>query len=309
MNFDDVRRQLTPAEATPLCLVTVAALLRSAGIRALAIKGPAFDALGVRQPRVSSDVDVLIDPRKVPLAHTILESAGWRDWAPEPLWGPFGAHSTTMEHPLWLCTLDAHSNFPGFLAGPQATFDHLWDARTEIDVAHQKVLTLCRPHALALETLHLLRGTSPDAEADVVRDVLAAMPQPLTPSEAATLGPLLGRSGSSGTLATLATLTGVLAPGTTPDQRASLADWRSRQRSSAAPLAWWFEALRNNPVKALIRGLEHAWLTDGQARTWAKAKGVDYRGRVHVFSLRLAKGVRATRIQFKGLFVRSTRFR
>ena len=301
MSPEAVRREMTLAEAVPLCLVVVERILQRAEVRTLAIKGPAFATLGVRTDRLSMDVDVLVDPAQRHLALEALRSAGWTDWAPESLYEPFGAHSKTLEHPLWPCSLDMHWTFPGFLAPPEVTFEAFWEERTSVAIAHQPVDTLCRPHALALETLHVLRECPPGSEHQVVRGVLAAMPQELTEKETEALGALLERASASRTLATLAELTGAkLGPVVTddaPDE--AFVQWRTRQHTSSAPLHWWFTELRENPLAAFNRLWHHAWLTEGQARTWAKAKHVDYHSRWQVLRLRAMKGLGAVRIQVR----------
>ncbi len=284
-------------------------MIGAAGVQALAIKGPTFAELGVRLLRGSSDVDVLIDPALQHETLDALRSDGWREWAPAKLYEPFGAHSITLEHDAWPCSLDVHWRFPGFLAEPADVFDLLWAGRTEVEVAHQSVATPSRPHALAIETLHILRESSPDTEEAVVAAILRAMPRPLDAGELQALVELLGPSGSTETLATLARLAGLQASAGPEDgaNGAALRAWKNRQRSSAAPLAWWFTELRSHPGRALGRGVRHAWLSDGQARTWAKAKGVDYRSRWQVLWLRGKKGVQAVKVQLRGRRQGSTR--
>jgi len=292
---------MTLAEAVPLCLVVVERILQRAEVRTLAIKGPAFATLGVRPERLSMDVDVLVDPAQRHLALETLRSAGWTDWAPESLYQPFEAHSKTLEHPLWPCSLDLHWTFPGFLALPETTFEALWEARACVEIAHQPVDTLCRPHALALETLHVLRDCPQDSEHQFVRGVLAAMPQELTSEETQALGDLLERTGASQTLAPLAELTGAKASASVSDniRDPALESWRHRQRAAGVPMGWWFQTARERPLSALKTLATHSWLSDAQARTWAKASGIDYPGRWRVMRLRVFKGLTAVRIHVR----------
>lgn len=289
-------------EAIPLCAATIVHVIAAAGVRALVIKGPAFAELGVRPLRPSSDVDVLIDPALQQEALDALRRNGWHEWAPAKLYEPFGAHSVTLEHDAWPCSLDVHWRFPGFLGPPPDVFELLWEGRTEVKVAHQSVATPSRPHALAIEVLHVLRDSTPEAEKAAVAAILRAMPRPLDPGEVRVLGELVGPTGSSRTLATLARLTGIqdAVNPEAEDHDAALRAWKTRQRSSAAPLSWWFIELRGHPLQALGRGVRHAWLSDGQARTWAKAKGVDYRNRWQVLCLRGKEGIQAVKVQVRG---------
>ena len=55
---------LTLAEAVPLGTVLLQRLLDDAGIRSLAIKGPAFVELGVRRPRQSLSLIHISEPTR-----------------------------------------------------------------------------------------------------------------------------------------------------------------------------------------------------------------------------------------------------
>ena len=64
------------AEAVPLGTVLLQRLLDDAGIRSLVIKGPAFVELGVRRPRQSNDIDLLVAPGDRKAATELLTAAG-----------------------------------------------------------------------------------------------------------------------------------------------------------------------------------------------------------------------------------------
>ncbi|WP_203568218.1 nucleotidyltransferase family protein [Aestuariimicrobium ganziense] len=286
-------RGLTLDEAVPLCTVVTARALEAAGIRALAVKGPTFTALGVRRGRVSMDVDLLVDPTRHQDAEQVLRTRGWQLWAIEYAYRPFGAHSTTWEHPQWACSLDLHVEFPGFLAPASDTFEALWTSRVSVPVAHQPVATPCRPHAVALDLLHALRDARPEHEDEVVAAALAAIPQPLTPDEIRQLATFLPATGSVETLAALVRSLDFQVEGaSTPLRSEALDRWRLRQRAGEAPLAWWAYELRHHPWLAVRHLARELWPTEGQARTWAKSKQIPYPGRRQVVQLRAAKAWR-----------------
>ncbi len=295
------RDQLTHREAIPLCTVVVLGILDAVGVRALPIKGAGFIALGLRSDRQSSDVDVLVAPDGAEVALRALADAGWRDWLPAPLTQPFGnSHSLTLEHDVWPCSLDLHVTFPGLLAPPAVSFDALWAGRTTVDIAHRAVEVPCRPHALALEVLHSLRDTPATQETAVVARLVEALPEPLSQAEIDLLPGFAERTDSAETLGALLELLGhphtPHTPSTTRDQ-AALARWRATQRAGTAPLGWFFVLARQNPLRATVALWQHAWLSDAQARTWAKAKRIDYVSRADVQRRRLRMAVEGVRLR------------
>lgn len=103
---------LTLAEAVPLGTVHLQRLLAAAGVRSLVIKGPAFAEHGVRRPKQSNDIDLLIHPQDREGMTSALVVAGWTSishWFPPAL--DDVVYSTTFRHPLFPVTLDLHHHF------------------------------------------------------------------------------------------------------------------------------------------------------------------------------------------------------
>lgn len=166
---------LSLAEAVPLVTVLLQRLLEVGGVRALAIKGPGFAQLGVRTPRLSNDVDLLIHPEDRSAAAEKLVAAGWRPVVQADLPAVLDEvfYSTTFWHPMLPTSVDVHHHFPGLLCDDDATFEALWRERSSVTLAHQEVPAPSAAAALVMETVNLLRS----------------LPEPAWDSAAATLAP------------------------------------------------------------------------------------------------------------------------
>ena len=96
------------------------------GVRMLVIKGPGAAYLGLRDARLSADVDVLVEPGGISALVERCKIAGWVErfapTAPEIQ----ESHSITLIHPGWPIDLDLHKYWPGFLADRTQVFNDLW---------------------------------------------------------------------------------------------------------------------------------------------------------------------------------------
>ena len=165
---------LTLAEAVPLGTVLLQRLLDDAGIRSLVIKGPAFVELGVRRPKHSNDIDLLVAPEDRTAASEALAQAGWSiisHWFPPALDDII--YSTTFRHPQFPSTLDLHHHFSGFFAGD--AFEALWRSRTCVAVAHHDVVTVGREHALIIEGLNAIKMLEEGSRAEAADRVVRAV--------------------------------------------------------------------------------------------------------------------------------------
>ncbi|MBO0982886.1 nucleotidyltransferase family protein [Rathayibacter sp. SD072] len=166
---------LTVDEAVHLAHALAAHLAESQGVRALFIKGPTAHAQGIRERRVSSDVDVIVHPLDVDAFVTALTGHGWRvrpeRFAPRA----YPVHSITLFHPRWPCDIDVHDRYPGFFADPERVFDVLWEARESVEIAHRGV-TVPSPMAGAIiVALHALKDPLLARSASEARGVIALL--------------------------------------------------------------------------------------------------------------------------------------
>lgn len=165
---------LTLAEAVPLGTVLLQRLLDDAGIRSLVIKGPAFVELGVRKPKHSNDIDLLVAPEDRTAATEALAQAGWSiisHWFPPALDDVI--YSTTFRHPQFPSTLDLHHHFSGFFADD--AFEALWRSRSWVAVAHHDVMTVGREHALIIEGLNAIKLLEDGSRAEAAGRVAAVV--------------------------------------------------------------------------------------------------------------------------------------
>lgn len=285
--------QLTLAQAVPLGTVTLQTLLGRSGIRSMAIKGPAFVALEVRAPRHSNDIDLIVDPARFDDAKHILDRAGWKPWLDGLPDDSHMVHSTTLAHPLWPCTFDAHQRFPGILAPPQEAFEVLWRARAEVSLAHQRVTTVSRPAALIIELLHVLRGAEPSMPGPLSSAFVNALPTPITADERAALTQLIPDLGAAHSLAPafeVLELTGVA----TRSEDAELRhEWERFERFGAHGSGWIAALHWRHPARSARDLFHYAWISDEAARRWAGSQGVRYRGRLPLLVTRVRRGARA----------------
>lgn len=147
----------TAMEAGPLLHALCARAAEDVGVRALAIKGPVVALQGLRAPRASADIDVLVHPDDLQRYAERLRKAGWYD--PPQVSTPrlIPSHSVDLLHEHWPCGIDLHHYYPGFLAPDGEVFEELWTRRASYELAGVEVPALDPVAQTALVALHLLR--------------------------------------------------------------------------------------------------------------------------------------------------------
>lgn len=128
--------------------------LARAGIRVLHFKG--YAATEIFPPnRVSSDVDVIVDPAQAQRAVEILRSHGWTVVSTYAE-GSIFRHAAALWH-NHLGYVDVHRWVPGFTAAPATVFERLWSAHTTVNIAHWDCAVPARLDHLMLALLHAAR--------------------------------------------------------------------------------------------------------------------------------------------------------
>lgn len=102
-------------------------------VRLLHIKGDMVDQRIRESPRSGTDVDVIVDPRRVDDLHDALIALGWSVYSTFENGSSFG-HAQTYFHHDW-GHLDVHRRFPGIRVRDDDAFDVLWNDHTEQTVA------------------------------------------------------------------------------------------------------------------------------------------------------------------------------
>ena len=154
-------RELVPLQL--LELARMRELLEGAGVRYLAIKGPALavQTTGDVGARGFGDLDILVDPRSVDALVDLLSDRGWRSSVPLP-----GQESWAWRRILYTaneltfygasCSVDLHWRLDPTLDALPA-FDALWDRRELLRVGGVEVPTLSPADALAHLCLNAAR--------------------------------------------------------------------------------------------------------------------------------------------------------
>lgn len=149
---------LTLAEAVPLAAALVSSAGARIGVRTLVIKGPTLAEHGLREPRDSNDVDVLVEPDGVEALARALSKYAWTERAVAFAGQSDAPHALTLFHREWPCDLDLHRFFPGFLADPSEVFDALWETRSRMKLGHIECAVPSVVASALIYQLSLLRG-------------------------------------------------------------------------------------------------------------------------------------------------------
>lgn len=274
---------LTLAEAVPLGTVLLQRLLDDAGIRSLVIKGPAFVELGVRKPKHSNDIDLLVAPEDRTASTEALARAGWSiisHWFPPALDDVI--YSTTFRHPQFPSTLDLHHHFSGFFAGD--AFEALWRSRSCVAVAHHDVVTVGREHALIIEGLNAIKLLEDGSRAEAAGRVAAVVTD-------VDVEAVAEAAESVGARHTAAPLIAALGGGSPSGPRPSgYEQWVQRgARNSGRDLV--IDILRRAPGQAPRVVWEQLTLDPYVARFWAHTHGVSYRSPQQILWLRVRRAV------------------
>ncbi|WP_165399650.1 nucleotidyltransferase family protein [Janibacter limosus] len=275
---------LTLAEAVPLGTVHLQRLLSAAGIRSLVIKGPAFVELGVRRPRQSNDIDLMVAAGDRAVATETLASAGWSiisHWFPPALDDII--YSTTFRHERFPATLDLHHHFSGMLADD--AFEHLWSRRVEVVLAGQPVHTVGVPDALIIEALNAIKALARDRrKAAVSRVVESAVPVDV--SEVARASETIGSRHTATLL-----IEGLGGPSATGPVPAGYRRWLRRGARNGG-LELVLDILLRAPHQAPRVIWQQLTLSPDIARFWADTHRVPYHSPRQVLWVRIRRALR-----------------
>lgn len=150
------------ADAIPLAQALVSDTARRIGVRSLLIKGSTLSHHGLRPERISTDVDVMLAGEDSEAFEAELVRIGWRRRIGRIDGYPETHHSTAYIHDSWPCDIDVHYRFPGFLAAPAGVFESLWDSRTTMTAAGQRVEITGFGGSVLVLALHAARSGGHD---------------------------------------------------------------------------------------------------------------------------------------------------
>ncbi|UKA70293.1 nucleotidyltransferase family protein [Arthrobacter sp. FW306-06-A] len=229
------KTQLEIPEGVLLGHALVARLANGLGIRAFFIKGPASVLQGLREAKLSTDVDAFVDPVRLEEVLERLRERGWRERPVDPDSRTFPKHSVTVHHPEWPCCIDIHFRFPGMEKPAHDCFESLWANTETISLAGQRLRVPAKELGVLFLALHALRSpTLPACQQEL--DYLADLMRREDMSEA-----LLELAGATGSLAAIQPfLEGLLPPTTSVVWPEPSMEWRNRvaaQEPGSARLA------------------------------------------------------------------------
>jgi hypothetical protein len=223
--------------------------------RTLLVKGRVADHFGLRPPRSSADVDVLVEPSRYLQVVAALADLGWQPRPEMEASTVLSAHSASLVHPEWPCDIDVHSFFPGLLAGPEVAFDALWDERSVVDGGGIDCSSTGIHGSVIVAALHSLRHVSDDPRYGRELNSAAAVVDSWSDTQKLQLGALAEATGAAGPMGEWLAARGVAV---VVDPSPQLADWFAR-RESGDTFAGQFVA---GMAKAGWRDRWHlAWIT------------------------------------------------
>ena len=260
--------RLRAEEAVPLLHTLVARAAADLGLRVLAIKGPVVALQGMRAPRASADLDVLVHPRDlVPLVDGLV-ALGWRRAVEGTYASIMAPHSTNLLSDLWPVAMDVHHYFPGFLADAGEVFDALW-ARHETVTLAGVAVPACDPVGqVAILALHHLR-VSPEGDSPALRDLSDHARKALSADDVHALVRLAHVTDATATLRPFLLSLGVPAAEIGPARNTIALDaWNRRVR--AVGYEAWFMKFAQTPKHRWPRTLWHALvLTDDEIHVYS----------------------------------------
>ncbi|NRG39816.1 nucleotidyltransferase family protein [Rathayibacter sp. VKM Ac-2835] len=230
--------------------------------RALFIKGPGLQFLGLRDGHVSSDVDVMVDPAAFESFCALLEANGWSQRRSTFAGARYTEHSRTLIHPRWPCDIDVHRFFPGFIAPGDVVFDELWRRRVTMPAAGRDCSIPDRAGSLLVLGLHALRSRSDNARH--ARELAYLLEHAaLDAEQRADLAALARRTGAEHTLAeVLRALDAISAtpapPVADPAEAAALMEWTRRVAAGASTGYMWTSIIRRQRGWRRIVTIRHA---------------------------------------------------
>nr|WP_238338180.1 nucleotidyltransferase family protein [Pedococcus badiiscoriae] len=236
-------------EAVLLAHALVARTAEDVGARILFIKGPTAVAVRARPARLSTDVDVLVDPVAFEEVCHAIEDIGWRRRFTQRQISRAADlafdHSTHFIHTEWPCDLDVHFNFPGFLAADQDVFEALWQRRILVPIAGTKVPAPDFTGQSLVVALHALRDPENHSNTEDLK-YLSIRLGGAHPELAQEVGELAAATGSSESAHQF--LVSIGAAQSTPEIASDrLAAWQFRQQTSGLSGALWLAELRRTP--------------------------------------------------------------
>lgn len=282
---------LTLESAVPLAHAWLQALLTRLSMRGVFMKGPALSHHGIRHPRVSADVDLLVERHEAPRLLDALRAAGWLERSDSGLQRSAPSHSVTLWHPLWPCDLDVHVAYPGLLAGEQTSFDAIWDVTTTVAIAHRPCVVPGRTFSAVHLALHSLRGDA--RQARHIQELEVVTRVPFTRAEVDRIGELSSATGAGASLRDILPGWGVTGDESIPGGSA-FARWRNEVMIANISSFVWLAQIRSaRGFQRISLAWKAFWPSDRDLRLATSLKRPTSFSRTRARLGRLGRGARA----------------
>jgi hypothetical protein len=250
---------LSQAEALELLPVLVASVAEGLGARALVIKGAVSTGHGLREPWLSGDADLLIEPSRFDEVLDRLAELGWTVPGGDLPSVLDVRHSETLKHELWPIELDLHRLFPGFLGDDSAVFDALWADRTTINLGTVDVPAAGLASSIVIAALHALRVPDMPRHVAEFDQLKAYLRDTASPDLIADVLALIDATGSAVPLAPVLPLLGSSPVDESTADRHKLQQWRLHTEKGDTPAVSWIQDVLRQPLwrwpMAILRAL------------------------------------------------------
>lgn len=296
--FGERTASLGHAEAIELITAWLDHLGRQNDIRTLTIKGATLAHFGLRSPRTSLDVDVLVDPTRFSDYVELVKDAGWVEFPQTFQAEHFPSHSVTLRRGGWPVAIDIHRHYPGFLSSPVSAFETLWARRSIVTFAGLGCRTPDRPSSAIILALHSLRSVSEAARhAHELEELQSAT---FTDAEVAQIVAIATETRSAAPLASALEDMGIIVE--VPEEeflKPEYGDWVWRVRaaqglSSHAAAAEWLSLLARTPLRRKFTVFWRAvWPTRADILTNRPSTTDSFGAILRARSARIARGLAA----------------
>jgi len=296
-------RLLESDEACELAAAWVTNLAEERGIRMLVIKGATLAHHGLRPPRTSADVDVLVDPERFEQLRSAIVAGGWRERALTEVGAVWAGHSLTYFHDTWPCDIDVHRYFPGFLEDPRMVFETLWSSRASMLLAHQYAQIPSRNASLLISALHQLRDGQGRADNGELTGLTRVE---LDGTERAELVALATQTGAIGPIHELLLMLGFRGEDIPAyAESTELVAWRARIDADASGAFFWMLLLERTPLTLRAGVLARAvWPTRRDLLINAPGTPDTAMGRTAARLARVPKGLRSMPRAIRAIWAR-----
>lgn len=299
---DTATRTLPLDAGVRLAHAWLQSLLETTAIRGIFLKGPSMAHHALRAPRISSDVDVLVEPEGAERLLAALRDCGWFERTATLAGRLATQHSRTFVHSAWPCDIDVHLTYPGLLADPAEVFDALWSTRATVEVAHVQCTVPSRSGSVLILALHSLRGNA--RQRRHAAELESLVRAKFTPAERAEISRLCDATGSRLSLAPVLPLLRIPPgeQGAAATSAVASALWRDQVNVGTIGSYVWLTRLNRSTGVARLSLLWRAiWPSRNDLLLSENLTETTLRARTHARIRRLVRGARSLPQAFRAL--------